>query len=631
MVAGLGRVVGGGRVDAVVVPGAVLLGAGVLGAGVLVVAAGGWAGAEQAASGSASASAAASAAAAVLPRAGRPRTVRERTRCRPPRAGELCAERAAGGPKCTRRRAGSRAGGRAAARAGQASERAGGTGPERPPMPGTAYRGSVPLFECVPNFSEGRDPAKIARIAGEAEGRPGVAVLDVHRDPDHHRSVVTLAGDGPALVEALLAMMHVATGLIDLNTHRGVHPRMGATDVVPFVPLGDATMQEAMELAVALGERVWAELRVPVYLYGEAARRPERHDLAVVRAGGFEGIRNAISTDPGRQPDVGDPRIHPTAGAVAIGARPVLVAYNAYLTTPDVAVAKRVARAVRGRDGGLAGVKALGFEIRQRGRAQVSMNLTDYRRTPMHRALEAVRREAERYGAAVEETEVVGLVPEDALLDAAEYHLQLNGFDRRAVLERRLRAAPLHGESLADLATRTAARTPAPGGGSASAATAALGAALGEMVAAYAAPAGAAPPPAVSRLRAARHRLLVLVDADAAAYEATVRASRAAREEPGPAADEAWTDALRRAAEVPLETARLATSCRGELQAIEANVPPALRSDRETALALLEAACRGALSSVAANLHVLRERGAEAADLEGAAAELGRRDSPPQP
>ena len=359
-------------------------------------------------------------------------------------------------------------------------------------------------FECVPNFSEGRNDATIAAIADEARNAPGVALLDVEQNADHNRCVVTLVGDGPALVEALVRMMRVATDLIDLTTHEGEHPRMGATDVVPFVPLAGATVEEAVELAIALGTRVWEELGVPVYLYGDAARVPERRDLAKVRAGQFEGIRETIGTDPRRRPDIGEALVHPTAGITAIGARPVLIAYNAYLTTPDVTVAKRVAKAVRGRDGGLAEVKALGFDIRERQRAQVSMNLTDFRRTPIHQAVEAVRREAARFGVGVEETEIVGLVPEDALFDAAEFYLQLNSFDRSTVLERKVRDAQPPQESLADFAARLAARTPTPGGGSAAAAAGSLGAALGEMVTAYSAaddgpslwpPRPASPPP----------------------------------------------------------------------------------------------------------------------------------------
>ncbi|EQD57589.1 glutamate formiminotransferase, partial [mine drainage metagenome] len=244
---------------------------------------------------------------------------------------------------------------------------------------------------------------------------PGVTVLDVERNADHHRSVISLVGEGDPLLEAVFRMMQVATATIDLTQHRGEHPRMGATDVVPFVPLGAATMDEAIRLAERLGERVARELGIPVYLYAKAARRPERADLAKVREGQFEGIRASIASDPARAPDFGAARVHPTAGAVAIGARPVLIAYNVYLTTPDVAIAKRIAKAIRARDGGLPEVKALGFEIAERHRAQVSMNLTDYRVTPVHRAFEAVRREAQRYGVAPEESEIVGLVPEDAL------------------------------------------------------------------------------------------------------------------------------------------------------------------------------------------------------------------------
>ena len=194
-------------------------------------------------------------------------------------------------------------------------------------------------FECVPNFSEGRDPEKVERIAAAARAVPGVTVLDVERDTAHHRSVISLVGDGEPLLTAVLAMMRVATASIDLTQHKGEHPRMGATDVVPFVPLGASTMADAVKLAERLGQRVAQELQIPVYLYAAAARRPERSDLAKVREGQFEGIREAILVDPARAPDFGPSRVHPTAGAVAIGARPVLIAYNVYLTTPDVAIA----------------------------------------------------------------------------------------------------------------------------------------------------------------------------------------------------------------------------------------------------------------------------------------------------
>ncbi|MGO9204789.1 MAG: glutamate formimidoyltransferase [Candidatus Limnocylindrales bacterium] len=478
-------------------------------------------------------------------------------------------------------------------------------------------------FECVPNFSEGRDQAKIAKIAAEAQARPGVALLDVEQNADHNRCVVTLVGEGPALVDAVLNMMRAATTLIDLTSHKGEHPRMGATDVVPFVPLGDATTEQAVDLAVQLGTRVWEELHIPVYLYGDAARRPERRDLAKVRAGQFEGIRDAIGTDPDRRPDIGEPRVHPTAGAVAIGARPVLIAYNAYLTTPDVAVAKQVARAVRGRDGGLTEVKALGFEIRERQRAQVSMNLTDYRRTPIHRAVEAVRREAARFGVGVEETEVVGLVPENALFDAAEYYLQLNNFDRGTVLERKVRGAQPAPESLPEFTARLAARTPTPGGGSAAAAAGAMGAALGEMVMAYSAGKDDRTlDGAREGLVYARSRFLALVGQDSQAYADTVTARRAAKAQPGPEAEQAWTAAIWHAADVPLETARLAWKCAGELKELADRVRSVMKSDWSTALALLDAAREGAIANVVINADDLRERGADIADLETAVREL---------
>ncbi len=477
-------------------------------------------------------------------------------------------------------------------------------------------------FECVPNFSEGRDAARIERIAGAARDVAGVTVLDVESNADHHRSVITLIGEGDPLLDAVFRMIRIATAEIDLTHHVGEHPRMGATDVVPFVPLGDTPMAEAVRLAERLGERVAGELGIPVYLYAAAARRPERSDLAKVREGQFEGIRDTIATDPARAPDFGPTRVHPTAGAVAIGARPVLIAYNAYLTTPDVAIAKKIARAVRARDGGLPEVKALGFEIKERNRAQVSMNLTDYRVTPVHRALEAVRREAARYGVGIEESEVVGLLPEDALFDAAEYYLQLHAFARSAILERKVRAvdaAAPGGESLASYTARIAARTPTPGGGSAAAAAGALAAALGEMVLAYSIdPArGDAELVAVSdAFRAGRRRFLELVEEDVRSYEEMRAARREKKRSPGAATESAFLTALRRAAEVPLGTARLAADLSVRLEAVRSRTKSMLGSDLVTSLALFRAAIDGALANVAINLEDLKAAGAPTAELE---------------
>ena len=472
-------------------------------------------------------------------------------------------------------------------------------------------------FEAVPNLSEGRDAAKVAAIVDEARAVPGVTVLDVESNPDHHRSVVSLVGPAAPLAEACFRMVRHAIQTIDLTKHHGEHPRMGAIDVVPFVPLGEATMPEAVTLSVGLAERVWKELHLPVYLYAEAARRPERQDLAYVRRGEFEGIRDSIASDPARAPDFGEPRVHPTAGIVAIGARPILVAYNAYLSTPDVAVAKKIAQAVRHRDGGLAEVKALGFEIRERNRAQVSMNLTDHRKTPMHRALEAVRREAQRYGVQVEETEIVGLVPEDALLDAAEYYLQLNRFDRAAVLERKVRAATaasppppatttLAGTTIERFSELLAARTATPGGGSASAGVGAFGAALGQMVVAYSHK-PEAPDPVLtevySKLGACRLRLLKGVDADSQAYDGLRDTRRALKKAPTDAlAQSAYKEAVRNAVEVPLDTARASREAAAVVLPHRSRLRAQLESDLVTALALLDAAVAGALANATINL-----------------------------
>jgi glutamate formiminotransferase/formiminotetrahydrofolate cyclodeaminase len=471
-------------------------------------------------------------------------------------------------------------------------------------------------FECVPNFSEGKDPARVERIVAPARSVPGVTVLDVESNPDHNRSVISLVGEGDALVEAVFRMIRVATQEIDLTRHTGEHPRMGATDVVPFVPLGDSTMAQAVQLAERLGERVAKELAIPVYLYAAAARRPERADLSKVREGQFEGIRDSIASDPARAPDFGNPKVHPTAGAVAIGARPVLIAYNAYLTTSDVGIAKKVAKAVRARDGGLPEVKALGFEIQERDRAQVSMNLTDYRVTPIHRALEAVRREAQRYGVGIEESEVVGLVPEDALFDAAEYYLQLHSFNRAAILERKVRAVDATGpghESIASYTTRLAARTPTPGGGSVAGVAAALASGLGEMVLAYSIdPAKPAEDlvEVAHLLTAGRYRFLELADEDALSYEGVRAARRLRKEHPDdPAYHTAYADALEHSANVPLETARRAVELARRLAAVGDRTRAALKSDLTTSLAMFRAAAEGALANVEVNLADLKAAG----------------------
>jgi glutamate formiminotransferase len=291
------------------------------------------------------------------------------------------------------------------------------------------------IVECVPNFSEGRRQEVIDHILAAIRQVPGARVVDVQSDPDHNRSVVTIVGAPQAASEAAFQGVVAAARWIDMEHHQGGHPRMGATDVIPFVPVRGVTMEDCIALARQLGQRVGQELGIPVYLFEEAATRPDRRNLADVRRGEYEGLKKEIVTDPDRVPDFG-PAVMGTAGATAIGARLPLVALNVYLNTDDVSPAKAIARAVRHSNGGLRFVKALGLVVE--GRAQVSMNLTDFRQTPIHRVLELIRAEAAHYGLTVTHSEVVGLLPAEALYDAAQFYLQLKGFSSNQVLENRL-------------------------------------------------------------------------------------------------------------------------------------------------------------------------------------------------
>ena len=288
-----------------------------------------------------------------------------------------------------------------------------------------------PLFEAVPNYSEGRDKEKIERIADSVRAVPGVRVLGLHSDPDHNRSVLTFAGEESAVLEAAVALARACASEIDLSSQTGEHPRMGSLDVLPFVPLEGAALEDAARLARLAGERIGA-VGIPVYLYEAAATAPHRRNLAEVRHGGYEGLAARIR-DPLWQPDYGPPELDPRRGAVAVGARPFLVAFNAYLDTDDVNIARAVARNVRERDGGLPGVKALGLEVG--GRAQVSMNVTDLETTPLPVVLEAVRSAAAEHGASVESTELVGLVPLHAILQVARHYLALRELESQHILE----------------------------------------------------------------------------------------------------------------------------------------------------------------------------------------------------
>ena len=471
------------------------------------------------------------------------------------------------------------------------------------------------LVECVPNFSEGRRPEIVAAIRDAITKVEGVALLDVSSDESHNRTVITFVVPVEKAVDAAFAGIREARERIDLNKHQGEHPRMGAADVVPFVPLEGTTMEDCIVLARQLGKRVGEELEIPVFLYERAATRTERENLADVRRGEFEGLRNEIGTNPGRDPDFGPKRIHPTFGAVAIGARPFLVAYNVYLGgAANVGVAKEVAKAVRGSSGGLKFVKGLGLEVD--GQAQVSMNLVDISQTPMYRAFDMVKMEAEARGVSPTWSEIVGLVPEKALYDTAARHLQLTKFTTEQVLERRVREAAGGGQSLSGFVSAVASSAPTPGGGSVAAHAGSLAAALAQMVAGltigrkkYAAVDAEMKDIALKAVTLG-NRLSALVEEDARSYTAVSEAYKMPKE-PAEAASrraEAITAGLLGASKVPLETARAcADVCElAEIVAAKGNTNAV--SDAGVAALLAEAACRGAAYNVRINVAALDDK-----------------------
>lgn len=344
----------------------------------------------------------------------------------------------------------------------------------------------TPIVECIPNFSDARRPDVVEAIVKSIMEVDGVAVLDRHSDLDHNRTVITFVGSPAAVEEAAFRSIARAGQLIDLNVHTGEHPRLGATDVVPFVPISDISMQECVEIARRLGKRVGTELSIPVYLYEDAATRPERQNLENIRRGEYEALKLEIGSNPDRSPDFGPASVGP-AGATVIGARQPLIAFNVYLTTPDISIAQKIARAIRSSNGGFRFVKALGLQVE--GLAQVSMNLTNFRQSPIGRVVEIIRREAQRYGVGIHHSELVGLVPQEALNDAASWYLQLDDFQSEQILETRLfqdnnkRSTNPALEAEPSFLDRLASGAPTPGGGSASAFTAAEAAALVAMVA----------------------------------------------------------------------------------------------------------------------------------------------------
>ena len=521
------------------------------------------------------------------------------------------------------------------------------------------------IVECVPNFSEGRRPEVIARLVEAVESVEGAAVLDTHVDADHNRSVITFVGGVESVVEAAVRVAARAAELIDLRHHAGVHPRVGALDVLPFVPVRGVTLEDCIHLAHAAGARIAREVGVPVYFYESAARRPDRVNLEDVRRGGFEQLRREIETNPERAPDEGAARVHETAGACVVGARSLLIAYNINLDTTDITVAQRVARAVRGRDGGLRFLKALGFELRERNLTQVSMNLVRFEKTQLHHAFEAVRREAARYGVRVVGSEIVGLIPQAALDRGAEYFLQIENFSPDLVLENRIASAlAKRRESVAaqrrdapskDVSSEDAAgwsadveaeaikrrgvmpereavtgsgERPRPasdapqavpdeitGGGAAAAHAAALAAALGEMVAHLVERKGKQEDmerearDALQALGNLRARLNDAADEDGASFAGVVGARRmpGRNEEERRARANAVEEALKGAASVPLEVASLAVQVGELLETLAELGEPAWLSDAATGAQLALASVVAARYNVLVNAHEIED------------------------
>lgn len=473
------------------------------------------------------------------------------------------------------------------------------------------------IVECVANFSEGRRAAVVDEIVAAIGAVSGVHVLDRESDPDHNRSVITFVAGPQAIVEAAFQGIAAAARLIDMDEHSGEHPRLGAADVVPFIPIEGADMNDCVLLARRLGERVGRDLDIPVYLYEAAAARPDRENLEDVRRGQYEALKEAIGTDPDRAPDYGPSRLG-KAGAVIIGARAPLVAYNVYLTTSDVEIARRIGKTIRHSSGGYRYVKALGLLVD--GKAQVSMNLTNYTKTPIHGVVEAIRREAGRYGVGIQSSEIVGLIPQRALLDAAQWYLQIDGFKPEQVLENRLSESPSADADspTASFLDELAAGTATPGGGAAAAYSAAMGAALVAMVARVTigkkkyADVESRMNDIVVEADQLRADLTAGVQRDSAAFEAVMAAFRLPKtsDQEQAARAEAVEAATQHAAEVPLEAAQLATrvlELAAEL-AETANINAV--SDSGSAGAMAGAALHAAALNVKINAASIRDQDA---------------------
>ncbi len=472
------------------------------------------------------------------------------------------------------------------------------------------------IVECVPNYSEGRRPEVIEEILDSIAAVEGVVVLNHQSDPDHNRSVVTFVGPPAAVEEAAFASIAKAAELIDMSKHSGEHPRVGATDVVPFVPVSGVTMEDCVKMAERVGQRVGDELGIPVYLYEEAAKRPECRRLERIRRGEYETLKDVIATEPERRPDYG-PKELGLAGATVIGARQFLIAYNLYLATDDVSIAKKIARTVRHSSGGLRYVKALGLLVE--GQAQVSMNLTNYHKTPISLVVETIRREAQRYGVSIKHSELVGLIPQEALVDVAVWYTHMDQFEPGQILENKLYAAleePDQSEQKmrdnGQFLDALADGSPAPGGGSASAYAGAMAAGLVAMVARLSmgkkkyAKIEASMKEIIAEADDLRAELAEAVERDADAFDAILASFRRPKDDPE--RESVIQEAIHHAAEVPLSVANktvrvlelaLEVAKRGNDNAI---------TDAGTGAAMARAAMTGASYNVQINSLGLKDK-----------------------
>jgi glutamate formiminotransferase / formiminotetrahydrofolate cyclodeaminase len=465
------------------------------------------------------------------------------------------------------------------------------------------------IVECVPNFSEGRRPEVIDAIVAAITSVSQVYLLDREMDKDHNRAVVTIVGPPEAIAQAAIRGVEAATKLIDLTKHTGEHPRVGATDVIPFVPIRGVTLDECVQLARNVGKEIAERFGIPVYLYEAAATRPERTNLENIRKGQFEGVRDEIQTNPDRRPDFGESRIHPTAGAVVVGARKPLIAYNINLDTPDIVIAKQIAKRIRFSSGGFPCVKAMGVLLKERNLAQVSMNLTDYETTSIKVVFDAVSREAAAAGVGVVGSEIIGLIPQKALDQVAAAYLRVENYKSSMILENRL--VEVASESVGDFIARVASADPVPGGGSVAALAGALGAALGQMAIEitrtkklYQEHAGRYSD-ALESLGSARTLLLELVEADAGAYKKVMAAYKLPKDSPD--RDSAIQKALVHATEIPSRTAATAVEAMLIFIEVQSLIHPNVTSDFQVGLQMLRSAIHGGIANMRINVKDIKD------------------------